>query len=157
VTVTRTSATARRAPAPSRTAPAAAPRLTVVPAPRRRAARAPFVLLVVALLGVGLVALLVLNTKLAENSMRLQDLQSEATRLADQEQGLSQEVARLSSPQELARRAEELGLVDKPNPAFLDTTNGKVLGQAGPGTKGERKTRQAPGGATGAGPAAGNR
>jgi cell division protein FtsL len=112
------------------------PPLTVVPSHRPRPAKMPFVLLVVTFLAAGLIALLMLNTKLAENSFRLQNLQTESTQLAEQEQALRQEVAVNSSPQRLAELAKRHGMVPKENPAFIDTRSGKVLGQPKPGAAG---------------------
>jgi hypothetical protein len=123
----------RRPPRPGRGEGSSAPRLAVVPAPHPRAARAPFVLLVVGVLAAGLIVLLVLNTKLAENSFRLQQLQRESTQYADTEQGLRQQIAVNSSPPRLAELAGELGMVPSENPAFLDTRNGRILGEPKPG------------------------
>ncbi len=125
----------RRVPPGQRSEPRQRPRapLAVVPSDRVRPAKTPFVLLVVALLAGGLVALLMLNTKLAENSFRLQNLQTDSAQLADQEQALRQEVAVNSSPQRLAELARRQGMVPKEYPAFLDVRSGKVLGQPKPG------------------------
>jgi hypothetical protein len=133
MTSAQAAADARRSPRPGRP-PAARPApLSVVPAGRARPARAPFVLLVVGLLAAGLIGLLMLNTKLAENSFRLQQLQKQSAQLADAEQDLSQKVAVNESPQQLARKARELGMVLTENPAFLDSRNGRVLGEPKPG------------------------
>ena len=90
---------------------AAEPLRTVVPQPRPRPARAPFVLLVLGLLLAGMVGLLLLNTALAEGSFVVHELKQRATVLADDEATLEQEVAVAASPAELAARAEELGMV----------------------------------------------
>jgi hypothetical protein len=104
------------------------PRLTVVPPPRTRPARTPFVLLLLGLLLGGMVSLLLLNTALAEGSFVVQELQERATELADDEATLAQEVAAAESPAELAARAEELGMVPTSNPAFLRLSDGAILG-----------------------------
>jgi hypothetical protein len=106
----------------------ARPRLTVVPPPRTRPARAPFVLLVLGLLLGGMVALLLLNTALAEGSFVVQELQQRASELADDEATLAQEVAVAESPAELAARAADLGMVPMTGPAFLRLSDGAVLG-----------------------------
>jgi hypothetical protein len=104
------------------------PRLTVVPPLRANPPRAPFVLLVGALLTTGLGALLLLHTALAEDSFRLHDLKARSVALADREQQLEQEVAAAASPQRLAARAKALGMVRSENPVFIRTADGRILG-----------------------------
>ena len=111
----------------------ARPRLTVVPQPRPRPARAPFILLVLGLLLAGMVSLLLLNTALAEGSFVVQELQQRATELADDEATLAQEVAVAESPAELAARAADLGMVATTSPAFLRLSDGAILGTPVPG------------------------
>jgi len=110
-------------PRPRRTTrPGAAPtraRLTPLPAARAAAPRAPFVLLIVALLGLGLLALLLLNTASAQDAFRLSDLQRQSKALADQEQTLSQQAADLSDPANVAAAADRLGMVAGAVPIFL--------------------------------------
>ncbi|MFF7126937.1 MULTISPECIES: septum formation initiator family protein [unclassified Streptomyces] len=97
------------------------------PAGRARAARAPFVLLVVLLLGGGLIGLLVLNSALSEGSFKLDDLQKQTKGLTDEEQALQRDIDAYSSPDALQRRARELGMVPGGDPAFLGS-DGKVKG-----------------------------
>ena len=104
------------------------PRLTVVPPLHARAPRAPFVILVAALLTAGLGGLLFLHTALAEDSFRLHDLKVRSTELSDREQALEQAVAVAASPQRLAARATALGMVRSENPAFIRTSDGRILG-----------------------------
>ncbi|MFF7975515.1 septum formation initiator family protein [Streptomyces sp. NPDC007905] len=89
------------------------------PVRRARAARAPFVLLVVLLLGGGLIGLLVLNSALSEGSFKLDDLQKRTKNLTDEEQALQRDIDGYSSPDALQRRALELGMVPGGDPAFL--------------------------------------
>jgi hypothetical protein len=107
--------------------------LRLVVTRRSHAARAPFVAAVVGILAVGLLALLLLNTVLAQDAFRLHVLQLQGRVLADQEQGLQRDVERLQSPQSLAARATALGMVPGGPPAFLYLADGKVLGSAQPG------------------------
>ncbi|MEU9183534.1 septum formation initiator family protein [Streptomyces sp. NPDC048484] len=95
-----------------------------------QAARAPFVLLVVLLLGGGLIGLLVLNSALSEGSFQLDDLQKDAKSLTDEEQALQRDVDAYSAPDALQRRARELGMVPGGDPAFLNP-DGTVLGVPG--------------------------
>ncbi|MFF4711705.1 septum formation initiator family protein [Streptomyces eurythermus] len=89
------------------------------PAGRAQAARTPFVLLVVVLLGGGLIGLLVLNSALSEGSFELADLQKRTKTLTDEEQALQRDIDAYSAPDALQRRARELGMVPGGDPAFL--------------------------------------
>lgn len=82
--------------------------------PAAKAPRTPFVLLIVGLLGGALVSLLLLNTVLAEDAFRLNDLQRTNTQLQQREQSLQVDVKKAESPTELARRAHDLGM--RPGP-----------------------------------------
>ncbi|MFF2812295.1 septum formation initiator family protein [Streptomyces sp. NPDC058000] len=95
------------------------------------AARTPFVLLVVVLLGSGLIALLLLNSALNQGSFELSRLERKTGELSDEQQALQQEVDGYSAPDALARRARKLGMVPGGNPAFL-LPDGTVRGAPGP-------------------------
>jgi hypothetical protein len=82
----------------------------------------------IALLGGGLVALLLLNVSLERGSYVLQDEQAKQTRLQDQAQALREQLAALQAPQNLAAQASKLGMVPNPNAAFLSASDGRVLG-----------------------------
>ncbi|MGZ9930468.1 hypothetical protein ACXNSR_11300 [Streptomyces sp. NC-S4] len=97
------------------------------PRPGGQAARMPFVLLVVALLGGGLISLLLLNSALNEGSFQLSKLRKETTALTDEEQALQRDVDAYSAPDALQRRAHELGLVPGGSPVFIGP-DGKVAG-----------------------------
>ncbi|MER6009184.1 septum formation initiator family protein [Streptomyces bluensis] len=101
------------------------------PAGPAQAARTPFVLLVVFLLGGGLIGLLVLNSALSEGSFRLGDLKDDTKSLTDEEQALQRDVDAYSAPDALQRRARELGMVPGGDPAFLNP-DGTVRGVPGP-------------------------
>jgi hypothetical protein len=106
--------------------------LRAVPARAEAPARAPFVLLVVAILGVGLVGLLLLNTSLQRGSFAIHDLSRQTAKLAEREENLDQRLARLKAPENLASRAQRMGMVPNPNPVFLRLSDGAVLGDAKP-------------------------
>ncbi|MDX3450399.1 hypothetical protein PV396_00320 [Streptomyces sp. ME02-8801-2C] len=97
------------------------------PAGPGQAARTPFVLLVVFLLGGGLIGLLVLNSALSEGGFRLDDLQKDTKSLTDEEQALQRDVDAYAAPDALQRRAKQLGMVPGGDPAFLDP-DGTVRG-----------------------------
>ena len=122
----------RNAAVPTRrVTPRPRPRVRSVPQPAS-ARRAPFLILVVSLLGAGLLGMLALNTALAQGSFRVSDLQRQVAALDDQQQALQQRAAVLAAPQRLARRAGALGMVPMELPAFLRASDGKVLGRPQP-------------------------
>ncbi|MFF1690550.1 MULTISPECIES: hypothetical protein [unclassified Streptomyces] len=100
------------------------------PAGGSQAARTPFVLLVVLLLGGGLITLLMLNSALNEGSFRLNDLKKQTTDLTEDEQALQRDVDAYAAPDSLQRRARELGMVPGGDPAFLNP-DGTVRGVPG--------------------------
>ena len=122
---------ARPAPRPR----PAKPQIAVVTAPVPRVSTGTFVLLVSAVLALGLIGLLILNTMLGQGAFEQQSLSKQQAKLTVQEQALQQEVAVLQSPQELARRAAELGMVPNLNPVFLDLRTNKILGVVQPGQR----------------------
>ena len=113
-------------------APGARPRLAVIEGFAGRRSAIPFALLVLAVLGIGLVALLMLNTAMDEDSVRMQQAQQRQAALTDREQQLSQQLSGLSAPSALASKAAALGLVPNPQPAFINPTTGAVLGSPSP-------------------------
>jgi hypothetical protein len=121
-------------PAATPARPAAEPAVTparpvYAPAGRARPRhpRAPFILLLVGLLGGALVCLLVISTTLAEGSYRITNLQQQNANLAKQEQLLTQQVAQASSPAQIAQEAEQFGMRPNPQLQFIDTKTGKVV------------------------------
>ncbi|MHB9754262.1 septum formation initiator family protein [Streptomyces sp. BYX5S] len=105
--------------------------LPLGPSGGTQAARTPFVLLVVLLLGGGLITLLMLNSSLNEGSFQLTKLKKQTTELTDDEQQLQREVDAYSAPDALLRRARELGMVPGGDPVFLDP-DGTVKGMPSP-------------------------
>jgi hypothetical protein len=128
--------TSRVSPASKATRPAGQPRpkpprtrLSLVQPVASDAPRAPFVVLVAALLVAGLGGLLFLHTALAEDSFRLHDLDARASVLQDQQQALEQSLALAASPRRLSDRAQLLGMVRSENPAFIRLSDGRILGK----------------------------
>ncbi|MGY2129362.1 hypothetical protein [Blastococcus sp. SYSU DS0617] len=129
VPVTPRAATARAVPA--RTAPRSPsrPQLSVVttppPRPRRRARaalrsrRAPFVLLVVALLAGTTLGLLVLNTAIAVDSLEASRLRADNAQRAQDVQRLEQQVIDGNTPAAIAQAAVAAGLVPAGAAAYL--------------------------------------
>ncbi|WP_432135934.1 septum formation initiator family protein [Streptomyces sp. bgisy154] len=103
----------------------------LLPGRPAQAARTPFVLLVVVLLGGGLIGLLVLNSALSEGAFKKDDLQRDTKSLTDEEQALQRDIDSYSAPDALQRRARELGMVPGGDPAFLHP-DGTVKGVPSP-------------------------
>lgn len=125
---------ASRLPAPS----LPRPRLTVVPRPARAASRLPFAALVVAVLCLGLVGLLLVNTGMERGAYQVTALRTKVAALEIQHQALQLEVAALQDPQQVAARALRLGMVPNTSPAFISLATGKVLGVSVPGATAQR-------------------
>jgi hypothetical protein len=100
----------------------------------QQAARTPFVLLVVLLLGGGLIGLLVLNSALSAGAFQRDDLQRDTKNLTDEEQALQRDIDSYSAPDALQRRARELGMVPGGDPAFLNP-DGTVKGVPSPAAR----------------------
>lgn len=81
--------------------------------------RAPFVLLVLGLIGTGLFALLAINTAAAADEVRQRELSSTNADTLDETQQLKIDIANKQAPAALASAARALGMVPNPNPAFL--------------------------------------
>lgn len=116
---------AQRRPATAR--PARAPLSVVLPTPSR-APRAPFIICICGLLTLGLLSLLLLNTVLAQGAFTVHALQKRTAVLSEEQQRLQSTVALAGSPLVLAERARALGLVQVRDPAFIRTSDGRVLG-----------------------------
>lgn len=85
-----------------------------------------FVIAISAIFIAGLLSLLIINTALAQDAFKLQQLKQQATVLADQREAILRQVAEKSSPENLAASAEKLGMVASTNPRFLDLSSTEV-------------------------------
>ena len=92
-------------------------------------ARTPFIMFVTALLGGGLICLLVINTILATGAYQITSLQQAQVARAQQVQALKQQVAEASAPSVIAERARELGMVEPPLTKFLNLKSGRIIRQ----------------------------
>ena len=86
---------------------------------RSTVSKAPFVIMVMAMLIVGLAAIMWLSTQAAADSYKLQEAHNQATQLSLRVEQLRQEVALAESPTKLAEAAAKLGLVLAGDPAKL--------------------------------------
>lgn len=96
--------------------------------------RAPFLMLMVSLVVIGVAGVLVLNTKINENAFRLDSLHGQQASLDLQEQQLKQNLAQLEAPGNLRAAASRLGLVPAGTPAFINLPDGRVVGVPQPAT-----------------------
>ena len=117
-----------------RTSPATArPRLLPKTAPRTRKANLGiFAVVCLAIVTVGLVTMLIVNTMLASGAFTINELQAQKAQLIEQEQQLQEEVAKASSPMLLEEKARALGMVPQDAPAFISLETGEILGNAVP-------------------------
>ena len=73
-----------------------------------------------------LISVMGLNLALNQDAIKLHRLKFEAIHLADLEEANSQNLARISSPESLAKKAKLLGMVPSGNPEFLILNQTKV-------------------------------
>jgi hypothetical protein len=83
-----------------------------------------FAIFLLAIFIAGLISLLAINTALTRDAFLLGQLKQEAQLLTDQREAILREVAAKSSPDQLAERAAQLGMVASVNPRFLDLSVG---------------------------------
>jgi len=119
--------TPRRGPAPTP--------LRVIPSSIARTGNGTFATICIALLTAGLIALLLLNTALAQGSLALGDLQRESARLSDTAGNLQEDIDRASATGALARSAAEIGMVRMNTRGYIDLSRGTVSGEPEPATK----------------------
>jgi len=91
--------------------------------------RTRFVFLVVALLGGGLLCLLLINTVLATGAFKITALQQSNVALAQREQSLQAQISAEEAPSALAQRARSLGMVAPSLIHFLDLKTGKIINE----------------------------
>ena len=95
---------------------------------RRHLGSLPFLGLIAAILSLGLLSLLLINNSLAAGSFEQSRLKADSILLGEQEQALSQEVQRLSSPTNLRDAARQAGLMAAATTAYIDISTGRILG-----------------------------
>ena len=110
----------------------AAPRpdLQVVSPPAVHRLRLPLPVACVLLLTLGLFGLLMTNIAIAGDAYRITDLTVTSQQLSDQQQAAGEELARKSSPEDLAVSAQQLGMVPAQDPTHLTVTG--TIGEPSP-------------------------
>ncbi|GAB1646014.1 hypothetical protein KRMM14A1259_64370 [Krasilnikovia sp. MM14-A1259] len=123
----------------------AAPRLRVAPPAPIRAPRAPFAVVVIALVVAGVLGILLINTKTNENTFRISRLQDQKARMDAHQQQLENQIAGYESTGNLDAAARRLGLVKADTPAYIRLPDGKIIGVPKPGNGQPAVTAQEPG------------
>jgi hypothetical protein len=75
----------------------------------------------------GFLALLGINTLLAQDAFTLSNLKLEAKMVADQRDAVTRKIDSYSSPESLARAAAALGMKPSETPIFLNLTNTEAV------------------------------
>jgi hypothetical protein len=74
----------------------------------------------------GFLALLAINTLLAQDAFTLSNLKIEAKMVADQRDAINREIDAKSAPDALANAATKLGMAPSESPIFLNLQQGEV-------------------------------
>lgn len=124
-------ATVRKLVATTQVAP---PRLRLAKA-NSKAARTPFVTVIIGLLAAGLVGLIFLSTVLQQQAFEINQLDAQISTLTNEKQSMDRDLDRLKSPAGLGKAAAELGMVPNPNPVFISLSDGSVKGKPIPASR----------------------
>ncbi len=103
--------------------------LSVVPALGARR-RVPFIVSIFVLIIASVVAVLLINVYIANGQYTAVDLRGQERSLSQENEALRQEALYLGSPQVVAKKAAELGMVKPGTPAAINLDTGKVAGTA---------------------------
>ncbi|MGA1677940.1 MAG: hypothetical protein ACO39E_00625 [Candidatus Nanopelagicales bacterium] len=86
-----------------------------------------FGLFISGILFLGLIGGLIINTSLSHGQFLISQLRADLITAADLSESLSQEVARLESPELLKERAIQMGMVPGPGAGFIDLRDGRII------------------------------
>lgn len=95
---------------------------------RRARPRTVYAIIAVAVLFGVVVAQLLMSIAVSQGAYQLNSLQDKQTELQRSVQAASEDLNRLTSPQNLAANANALGMVTNSNPVYLRLSDGAVLG-----------------------------
>ena len=93
------------------------------PTPGEQASDRLFYGLIGFILSLGLLGLLGINILLGNDAVKIRELKLEAIAINEEREAALREVARISTPENLAARATALGMVPSTTPRFLDLTD----------------------------------
>jgi hypothetical protein len=97
-----------------------------------RARRTPFVVILLAIIGGGLVGLILISTAMQAQTFELATLTAEARELEVAQEALEREVRELESPENLGPLAVAHGMVPNQTPVYLQLSDGTVKGSPKP-------------------------
>lgn len=97
-----------------------------------RARRTPFVVVLLAIVGGGLVGLILISTVMQAQTFELAELTAEARELETAQEALQREVSELESPENLGPLAVAHGMVPSQTPVYLQLSDGTVRGSPKP-------------------------
>lgn len=103
---------------------------------RRARPRLAFSLIIIGGLFAVLASQLLLSIALADGAYQISALQAEQKELSRAQQSVTEQLNVLESPQNLAARAESLGLVSNNSAVYLDLATGAVMGAPTPAQAG---------------------
>jgi hypothetical protein len=117
-------------PAPTRHAQRPAPYIEIAPTRSQKRARPKLAYAVIVIGGLFavLVSQLLLSIALADGAYEIAALQAQQKELGRDQQIATEKLNVLDSPQNLAARAESLGMVSNTSAAYLDLATGAVMG-----------------------------
>jgi len=97
-----------------------------------RARRTPFVVVLLALIGAGLIGLILISTVMQAQTFELDRLTNQARALETQQEALQRDVSDLQSPRNLGPLALTYGMVPSQTPVYLQLSDGTVKGEPKP-------------------------
>lgn len=110
--------------------------LSLVPSLAKRR-RAPFMVLIVSIMLAAVIGMLVLNITMANGQYSVVGLKNQERALSQENEALRQEANYLQAPQNVAKKAAKLGMIEPGVPAAIDLATGQVTGKATPAEKAE--------------------
>ncbi|MDO4919972.1 hypothetical protein [Kocuria sp.] len=113
-------------PGSRRGAPAGRQPLSVVPRRVSRRSRLSTVVMCALALAAALVGILLLNIQITQGQYELTDLTGQERALSQENEALTQDIEADSAPQNLAARANDLGMVLAKDVGSIDLSTGKV-------------------------------
>jgi hypothetical protein len=102
---------------------------------RPRAPRHRLLLACTAVLALGLIGVLLLNTIISQGAFRQHELEIDLILTAEEEESLARAVQEAEAPIEVERKARALGMVPAAAPVFLRLSDGEILGEPVPAPK----------------------
>jgi cell division protein FtsB len=117
-----------------RGAPRSQPRrgLRLVAPVANRARHTPFVVVLLAIIGSGLVGLILISTAMQAQTFELAKLTAQTRELETQQEALQRAVSELESPENLGPLAVTHGMVPSQTPVYLQLSDGTVKGSPKP-------------------------